>query len=311
MDISNALNQETILEGLNEVFFESYNEELPPDYATLEDVFMTKSSRKAAEFDLDLRGTSQFSEKGESEDIYEDIMKEKYKTTYTNVTFASSVPITREYIEDELYDIVSDLVTDLGDSARETQYNKSFSVYRNGHNASFLGADGKSLFATDHPRDFGGTLNNKLTEKFKASVLEEMISRLTTQVSHSNKIITNLPDILLVPPKRYAQAVQITDAKLVPGSNNNEPNVVSTKYSVRVKQSPYLDSIAGGNDDAVYLLSKKHRIKRFIRVPLQTWMMPWNQSQKTVTKYCARYRESAGWSSPVGVISTDGTTGSY
>lgn len=311
MDISNQLMTETIEEGLNEVFFDEFNMDTPPDYARLEDIFKTEKSKKRAEYDLDMRGTGRFTTKGESEDIYEDLIKEKYKTTYVHSTFADSVPITKEYLEDELYNIIKDMVADLGDSARETQYFNSFSVFRNAFSTSYLGADGKALCADDHPRDFGGTLDNKLTDKFSPAVLDSMIVKLLEQVSHSNKVVSNIPAILLVPSARYTQACQITEAKLVPGSNNNEPNIYSSKYSIMVKQSPYISASQGGSDDAVFLLARKHKVKRFVRVPLETWMTEWKQSAKTVTKYCARFRESVGWSSPLGVVGTDGTTGSY
>lgn len=311
MDISNQLMTETIELGLNEVFFDEFNTEVSPDYAKIEDIFKVEKSKKRAEYDLDIRGTGRFKTKGESEDIYEDMVKEKYKTTYVHVTFADSVPVTKEYIEDELYNIIRDMVADMGDSARETQYFNSFSIFRNAFNAAYLGADGKSLCADDHARDFGGTLDNKETTKLSATTLDSMITKLAEQTAHSGKVVTNIPNILLVPPKRYTQAVQLTDAKLVPGSNNNEPNVFSTKFGVQVKQTPYIGASQGGSDDAVFLLAKKHKIKRFVRVPVETWMTPWNNSRKTVTYYNARFRESIGWSSPLGVVGTDGTTGSY
>lgn len=311
MDISNQLMTETIEEGLNEVFFDEFNMEVPPDYAKLEDIFKIEKSKKRAEYDLDMKGTGRFLSKGESEDIYEDNIKEKYKTTYVHTTYADSVPITKEYLEDELYNIIKDMVEDLGNSARETQYFNSFSVFRNAFSSSYLGADGKSLCADDHPRDYGTVLDNKFTDKFTTTVLDQMIVKLIEQASHAGKVVSNIPAVLLVPPARYTSAVQITEAKLVPGSNNNDPNVFSSKYGIMVKQSPYLGASQGGSDDAVFLLSKKHKVKRFVRVPIETWMTPWDKSRKTVTYYNARFRESAGWSSPLGVVGTDGTTGSY
>jgi len=311
MAVSNALMTETIELGLNEVFYDNYNMVLPPMYAKLSDIFMEESSKKRAEYDLEMRGVGRFRTKGEEEDIFEDFIKEKYKTTFVHVTYADSVPVTKEYIEDELYNIVKTLVGELGDSARDTQYFNAFSVFRNAFSSSYLGADSKPLCATDHPRDWGGTLNNKMTDKLSSQTLDEMIVRMAEQTSHAGKLITNVPATLLVPPARFKQAVELTEAELQAGTANNDPNIFSAKYNIAVKMSPYIGAAMGGSDDAFFLLAKRHKVKRFIRVPTQTWMTPWDLSRKTVTYYNARYRESVGWSAPIGIIGSDGTTGSY
>lgn len=310
-----AVNRDTMLqtieEGLNEVFYDTFNMEELPNMAKLEDVFATKNSKKHAEYDLEMRGVGEFSEKGEEEDIAEDFLKEKYKTTYTHATFANSVPVTKEYIEDELYDVIADNVGELADAAKYTMYNKGFSVLRNAHSGSFLGADGKALCATDHPRDFGGVLNNKLTEKLTPTSLKAAINLLAEQRSHSNRLITNVPAYLIVPSWLYPTAVEIAEGKEITGTANNGVNVFSAKYNLTIKQTPFIGTSQGGSDHYWFVLAKRTKLKRFQRVSLQTWLTPWDQSRKTVAYYNARYRESYGWSSPVGVVGSDGTTGAY
>lgn len=309
--ISNAIMTETIEEGLNEVFFDSYNGEKIPNEASIEDIFKEKNSKKHAEYDLEVRGVGRFNEKGEEEDIPEDDMEEKYKTTYTHVSYANSVPVTYEQMEDQLYGLIEENVSELGDSARDTQYFKAFSIFRNGFSGSYVGADGKALFAHDHPRDFGGVLDNKFTDKLAPGTLDDMLVRLAEQKSHSGRLVRNVPFCLLVAPKNFKRAVEITEAEAIAQSTNNGPNVFSSKYNFYVKQSPYLGSVEGGNDDAFFLIGKRHKVKRFTRKALMTWVTPWQQSRKMRTFYNAFYRESYGWSSPVGLVGSDGTTGSY
>lgn len=309
--VSNSLNTETIEEGLNEVFFDNYNQEMHPSDAKLSDVFMEEKSKKRAEYDLEMQGVGPFTSKGEEEDINEDLITEKYKTTYVNSTFANSVPVTKEYVEDELYNLIKDFVADLGDAARDTQYDNAFSVYRNAFSSSYLGADGKSLCADDHPRGWGGTLDNKLTAKLNSDTLDQMIVALQQQTTHSNRVLSNMPAILLVPPARFKMASELTEAKLQAGTGNNDPNIYSSKYGITVKMSPYIATFKSGSDDYAFLLARRHKIKRFIRVALETWMTPWDMSRKTVSYYNARYRESVGWSAPTGIVGTTGTTGSY
>lgn len=309
--VTNALNPETLLEGLNQVFYDTLNQKTPPNYATLEQIFNTEKSSKAQEFDLEMKSVGEFQERGELEDIPEDFVSEKYKTTYTHAEFDNSVPVSKKYLDDGLYPQVKQFTRELAIAAKHTQYKTAFSVFNNGFSSSYLGADSKSLFADDHPRDFGGTLDNKLTDKLDESALEEAIQKLSEQLSHSGILIPNIPNILLVPSKLYPRAVKLTEAELVPLSSNNEPNVFSAKYNIKVLQSPYLGTALGGNDDRWFLLSQNHFIKRFVRKPIETWVTPWDMSRKKVAYYNASYRESTGWSSPIGVVGSDGTTGAY
>ncbi len=310
--LSSALNPETLLEGLNEVFFDTFGSKLPPAYASLEDIFKTESSKKAQEFDLEMKGVGEFPERGELEDINEDFISEKYKTTYTHAEFANGVPVSKRYLDDNLYGIVKNAVTQLAIAAKHTQYKNAFSVLNNGFSSSFVGADGQPLFDTDHPRDYGTDLSNKLTSKLNGEdILDEAIQMLTEQNAHSGILIPNIPKILLVAPKNFSRAVKLTEAELEPFTNNNAPNVFSSKYNIMVKQSPYLATSQGGNDDAWFLLSEMLYLKRFVREGVSTRYTPWEQSRKNVGYYDASYRESTGWSSPIGIIGSDGTTGTY
>lgn len=311
MGVNNALMTETIEEGLDEVFYDSYNAEKLPNAADIGDVFKEKKSKKHAEYDLEVRGVGRFREKGEEEDIFEDDIEEKYKTTYTHVEYANSVPISYAQVQDQLYGLIEENVGELGDAALDTQYFNAFSIFRNAFSASFLGADGKALCADDHPRDYGGTLDNKITTKLSVGALEDMIQKLAEQKSHSKRSITNVPHILLVTPRLYPLAVQITGAESIPLSANNGPNVFSAKYNIFVKQTQYIGTSEGGSDDYFFLIGKRNKLKRYIRQKLMTWVTPWNQSRKMTTFYNAYYRESYGWSSPIGIIGSDGTTGSY
>lgn len=310
--ITNQLMQETIEEGLNEVFYDSFNMETAPNMATLEDIFKTEKSRKHAEYDLEMKGVGRFTTKSEEQDINEDAIVEKYKTTYTHATYANSVPVSKEQMEDQLYGLIRDDIGELGDAARDTMYATAFGIFRNAFSSSYLGADGKALCANDHPRHYGTDLDNLETDKLSPAVLQRMLQKLVEQKSHSGRNVTNVPHILLVSPANFKRAVEITDAEDVAMSANNGPNVFSAKYNIFVKQSPYIGaSETGGSDDAFFVLGKRNKIKRFVRTPLETWMNGWNESRKTVAYYNARFRESYGWSSPIGVIGSNGTTGSY
>ena len=305
------LTPEILEEGLNEVFFDTYSPEKPPEFAEIGDIFKEETSNKHQEYDLEMRGVGRFTEKGEEEDIPEDEIAEEFKTTYSHVTYSNSLPVSLELLEDELYGQIKEAVGDMGMAARDTQHFKAFSIFRNAFDANFAGADGKPLVAADHPRELGGTLDNLLTAKLSPKSIQQAIYRMHEQKSLSGRLVPNNPKCLLVAPKNFKRAVEYTDAELVPGTANNGPNVFSTKYNISVKMSPYIGSSQGGDDDYWFLLGERHKVKRFIRKPLMTWVNDWKISRKTKTYYNARYRDSYGFSSPIGVMGSTGVDGSY
>jgi hypothetical protein len=303
MALVTDLSPETIEEGLNDVFYQAYNKEVVPGYAKIEDIFKTFGSSKHSEYDLRIAGVGPFVEKGEVENINEDYEEEKYKTTYTHTAFSNSVPVSFEYLKDQLYGIVGEKVRRLGLAALHTQYDNAFSIFRNANSASFVGADGVPLIDGAHPSESAGTQSNVIAGDLSLANLEEAVKKLMEQKDDRGIIIPQNPSILLVSPARFALANKLVFSELVPDSNNNAINYVSRVFpGLRVLQSPYIGAASGGDDDNWFVLGDNHKIKRFIREPLMTWMDDFKQNRNMVTNYNAYYRESTGWSDWNGTI---------
>jgi hypothetical protein len=112
-----------------------------------------------------------------------------------------------------------------------------YRMFGNGFNSTFTGADGKALFATDHPvnDDTDETYSNKGTTAFS-------IAGITASQTAARRFKTydGLPfqcqfDIALVSPELEPKAKEFfgKDAKLIPESDQNGANpVFGTKYFV-------------------------------------------------------------------------------
>lgn len=294
---------ETIEEGLNEVFYQAYGAKPVPGLATLEDVFNTAPTSKHSEYDLRISGVGEFPAKGEPQNIPEDYEEEKYKTTYSYVEYSNSVPVSYAYLNDQLYSIVRDKIARLGIAARHTQYKNAFRIFTRANNAAYTGADGVQLVDGAHPTETAGTQSNVVSTDLTLPGLETGITTLNQQVDDRGILIPQTPSILLVATKKFGLATQITKSTKVYDSANNSINWISDIYpTLRILHTPYIGAKLGGDDDNWFILSDVHKIKRFIRFPLMTWMNSFKESRSMTTYYNAHFGESTGWSDYLGIV---------
>src|SRR3990167_8017045 len=150
--------------GVNAWYGKAYN-----DYKTeYTDIFTTKKSRKAWEEDV---GTSSFGLamlKGEGSPIQNDSEQQGFVTRYTHAEYGLGFIITRNMVEDDLYDVVGERKAKaLARSMRQTKETIGANVLNRAFNSSYTGGDGSSLVASaggggssTHPNIAGGTWTN-------------------------------------------------------------------------------------------------------------------------------------------------------
>lgn len=143
--------------------------------------------------------------------------------------FKNEVSMSREQIQDELYDEVANMAKDSGHAGREAledfvvQYlEEMFS------NALNSGYDGKATFAADHPNfgDNGGTQSNLATGALTDTNLKDAIILFRKQRDEGGKKISSRVNKLIVPLSLQFQAATILQSALVPGTANNDKNVL-------------------------------------------------------------------------------------
>jgi len=179
------------------------------------------------------------------------------------------------------------------------------SVYRLGFTTA-LTADGAALFSDTHTNLNGDTVDNLETGALSESMLNTMITKLMEQKDQAGVIRGHMPNCLLVPPKLFKTAVEITDSELRSGTGNNDLNVYSAKYGIYVKQSPYLGAAAGGSDTAFFLLAKNHQVHRFMRQDLVTSLINWDLQRNNNYIYKGEFREVIGAMTYEGSVASTG-----
>ena len=145
--------------GLNALFGLEYNR-YDNEHA---EIFMTETSERAFEEEVQLTGFANASVKTEGASVVFDNASEAYTARYTHQTIALAFAITEEAIEDNLYDRLAARYTKaLARSMSQTKQTIAANILNNGFNTSgsYNGGDGVSLLNSSHPLANGGTFRN-------------------------------------------------------------------------------------------------------------------------------------------------------
>lgn len=305
MNINTGITPNTLLEGLREVFSDSFKENVETHQATSKDVFNFYSSRKNAEDFQKVSGVGRFTAVAEEDPTPIVKRDEIMKTNFLHTTFRKGVGISYEALEDQLYNEMKDHTEQLAISARETQEFNRFAVIRN--ITSTNGADGVPLADNDHPLSGGATQDNLVTGAVTETTLESMFQIFREMRDYTLKQFISSPALLLCAPKNHPEVMRLTKSKLQANTANNDLNYFSEVFpGVQVKFSPYVGAVAGGSDTGVTLIGKRHKLNTVIREKIRTWMNKWDESSDIVTKFNALYRESVGFADFVGVVHLTG-----
>jgi hypothetical protein len=146
---------------------------------------------------------------------------------YTHVAYALGFIITHEAMMDNLYEKIGvQRTSSLAFSMRQTKENVVANIYNRAFNTSYVGADGKPLFATDHPGS-GGTFSNKLATDADLSEAEPRghggpDHERDQRSRHQDRLMGRS---LIVPPSLVFEATRI----LKSSGQNDTANNASTR----------------------------------------------------------------------------------
>ena len=146
--------------GINAVT-NTYYKQYSPEYEKILDV--VKSS-KNYETDVPQASFGLAKVKPEGDGIEYDATQEGAAKLYYNIVYALGGIITWEAIEDNLYMNQMDYIgKSLKRSLVHTEEQVAANVFNNGYDPSYVGWDGKPLFASNHAQIKGGTMSNVLS----------------------------------------------------------------------------------------------------------------------------------------------------
>jgi len=302
MAISRAQLLKELLPGLNALFgleYKTYGEEH-------KEIYETETSERSFEEETKLSGFSAAPVKAEGAAIAYDNAQEAWTARYNHETIALGFSITEEAVEDNLYDSLSKRYTKaLARAMSYTKQVKAASVLNNGFSSSYVGGDGKALFAADHPLVSGGSNSNRLTASdLNETSLEAAVIQIAGWTDERGLLIAAKPNKLIVPPALMFTAKRLLDTELRVATADNDINALKA-----------MGSIPGGytvnhflTDTNAWFLTTDvpNGMKHFVRTPLQNSMD--GDFDTGNVRYKSRERYSFGWSDPLGMFGSPGSS---
>jgi len=305
MAVSRAQLLKELLPGLNGLFgleYARYGEEH-------KEIYVTETSERSFEEETKLAGFGAAPVKNEGQAIAYDNAQEAFTARYNHETIALGFAITEEAMEDNLYDSLSARYTKgLARAMAYTKQVKAAAVLNNGftNSAAYYGGDGVPLFSTAHPLVNGGTNSNRPTTgvDLNETSLEAAVIQIAQWVDEKGLLIAAKPKKLIIPTALMFVATRLLETSLRVGTTDNDINALKNNGSI---PEGYTVNHYLTDTNAWFLTTDvPDGLKHFERVALDTKMD--GDFDTGNVRYKARERYSFGWSDPLGVYGSPGST---
>lgn len=224
--------------GVNKWYGDKYNE-FQVEYTKL---FDTQTSRRAWEEQVGISGLGLLSQKAEGAGITYDTARQGFTTRYNHVVYASGIVITREAVDDDLYDIVGKQKSmGLAFAVRQTKEVLAANVYNRAFNTAYVGGDAATLIASaggggsaSHPLVAGGTFTNgvAVASDLSEAALEQATIDMGNYTSDRGLRIAVRSMTLVIPKELAFEAMRILKSELRVGTSNNDVNALKTMGSI-------------------------------------------------------------------------------
>lgn len=303
MAISRAQLLKELLPGLNALFgmeYARYGEEH-------KEIYETETSERSFEEETKLSGFSAAPVKSEGNAISYDNAQEAWTARYNHETIALGFSITEEAVEDNLYDSLSSRYTKaLARAMAYTKQVKGATVLNNGFSSSYTGGDGVALFSTAHPLVSGGTNPNRPTTDvdLNETSLEAAVIQIAAWTDERGLLIAAKPRKMVIPPALMFVAKRLLDTELRVGTTNNDINAIKAMGSI--PEGCTVNHFLTDTNAWFLTTDVPNGMKHFVRVPLQNGMD--GDFDTGNVRYKARERYSFGWSDPLGMWGTSGSS---
>jgi hypothetical protein len=286
--------------GVNAWYGKAYDE-YPVEYTKL---FDKNTSSRAFEEDVGISSFGLAVVKPEGSGISYDSERQGFTTRYQHVVYALGFIVTREAMEDDLYDVVGQKKAQgLAFSMRQTKEIVAANVYNRAFNSSYTGGDGVSMVNASHPNIAGGTWSNQIgtAADISEAALEQAYIDIAGFTNDRGLLIGVRPKSLIIPRQIMFEAKRILTADGRPGTDNNDPNVLKSMGVIpEVVMNHYLT-----DTDAWFIrTSVKDGLKYFER-RADSFDMD-NDWDTENAKFKATARYSFGWTDPRAIYGSAG-----
>jgi len=293
-----------LVEGVKNVFGQAYEHH----DKQFDRLFDTEQSRKAFEQDQQFEGFGLAPVKLEGAGVAYDSQQEGFSPKFQNLTYAKGFIVTKEAMDDNLYNLFERRARALAFSMQQTKENVGANVYNRGFNSAFLmeGGDGKELFATDHingPSD-NSTFSNELATPAALSEasLEDLLIQINEATDPRGLRIALKGQRLIVPPKLSFDAERILKSVL---QNDTDTNAINALRSTGMLPGGYMTNNYLTSNTAWFVKTNApDGMKYFTRQEVD-----FDQDMDFGTsnaRFKADERYSFGWSDPRGAYGSAG-----
>ena len=303
MAISRAQLLKELLPGLNALFgleYTTYQQEH-------KEIYETEKSERSFEEETKLSGFSAAPVKNEGSAIAYDNAQEAFTARYNHETIALGFSITEEAVEDNLYDSLSARYTKaLARAMAYTKQVKAAATLNNAFSSSYVGGDGVALISTAHPLVSGGTNSNRPTTAadLNETSLENAVIQIAAWTDERGLLIAAKPRKLVIPPALQFTATRLLETSLRVGTTDNDINALKNNGSI---PEGYTINNYLTDTNAWFLCTDvPNGLKHFVRTPLANSMD--GDFDTGNVRYKSRERYSFGWSDPLGIFGSPGST---
>lgn len=235
--ITRSLHPDALWPGVKAWFGLEY-EKVP---ATWSQIFTKSSSNKYQERIVEGTTFGLAPTKSEAAPIQYDSDGEGYVSIFQHTVYALGYIVTREELEDDQYEDVSQARSaNLAWSMRTTAEYVHANVFNRGFSPAYPIGDGVPYYSAAHPT-VNGTQSNLLTAADFSEAAMEDATKQVWALKNSRGFPTN-PGIkaLIIPPNVAFNATRVLNSVLRSGTNNNDinalnamgivPNIIVNKY---------------------------------------------------------------------------------
>ena len=223
--ITTASHPKALWPGIKAWWGMAYNEH-PVEYT---DLFDSDTSGQNFEEDVQLSGFGLAPIKTEGQGVNYDSEIQGFVTRYTHIAYALGYVVTKEELDDNLYEQVSKKRSAaLAMSFRQTKENVAANVYNRAFNSTYVGGDNQPLCSTAHPNTAGNTWANKPTVDVDLSeaALEDAVIAIMGLLNDRGLAVSIQPGSLHVPRQEVFNAQRILHTSYQTGNANNDLNII-------------------------------------------------------------------------------------
>ena len=227
-----------------------------------------------------------------------------FDSTYQANSYELAFRASKEALDDEQEEVVSDAARALGSSLNYTYDVDHANIFNNGFTSTVGSPDGVALFSTAHPLTGGGTNANRPTTDGDLSVgqLRTALNDIANTTDDAGKKLHWRAKVLLVSYNQKWLGMELIGSELRADTADNAINAFKDDGLV-VVATPYLT-----DTNAFYLLSEptKHNVRTYWRERpnvLHDW-----DFEASAMKVKIRSRWIRGWSDYRGVYGTSGSS---